>query len=231
MTQSVPASIPVPSRVSPPAGGAAPGAEGFMKLNMGLDFINRSPAGRQFAVVARNFGSVDAARVVGVPSTVMRTRRHFADGRDLISLVITGGGRFRAEGVRDGDRGAARWAAILESRNEFTLHSLDHSSGWTICMERAPLEPLLAGIGSPLQRCLPADEPALRLLDGYLGALFALERDCDPALAILHIRDLALNALGVRGDVQALVRERGVLAARQAAVLAAIRRRAGEPGL
>jgi AraC-like DNA-binding protein len=35
----------------------------------------------------------------------------------------------------------------------------------------------------------------------------------------------------VRGDVQALVRERGVHAARQCTVLELIRRRAGEPGL
>ena len=231
MTQSAPASIRVPSHDPPPAGCAEAGPEGFMKLNMQLDFINRSPVGRQFSVIAKNFGTVDVARVAGVPSSVMRTRRHFGDGRDLISVVITGGGRFQAEGVRGGHSCAAHGAAILESRSEFALHSLDDSRGWTICMERAPLEPLLAGIAPPLQRWLPGEDPALRLLDGYLGALFALERDCDPALAILHIRDLALNALGVRGDVQALVRERGVHAARQTAVLEAIRRRAPEPGL
>lgn len=98
-------------------------------------------------------------------------------------------------------------------------------------MERAPLEPLLAGVSQPLQRCLPGDNPGLRLLDAYLTALFSLQQECDLALVTLHIRDLALSVLGVRGDVQALVRERGVQAARQAAALAAIRARASEPGL
>jgi AraC-like DNA-binding protein len=231
MTQSVPPSIGVASGDPPPAGWAEQGREGFMKLNMQLDVINRSPVGRQFSVLAKSFGAIRVARVLGVPSTVIRARRHFADGRDLISVVITGPGRFQMEGVRGGQRCAVHGGAILESRSESALHSLDDSRGWTICLERASLEPLLAGIAPPLQRCLPCDDPAVRLLDGYLGTLFALGRDCDPALATMHIRDLALNALGVRGDVQALVRERGVNAARQSAVLEAIRRRADEPGL
>ena len=231
MTQSVPASIRVASGDPLPAGCAEQGPEGFMKLNMQLDVINRSPAGRQFSVVAKSFGTLRVARVLGVPSSVIRAPRHFADGRDLISVVITGAGRFQMEGVHGGHRCAVHGGAILESRSASALHSLDDSRGWTICMERASLEPLLSGIAPPLQRCLPSDDPALRLLDGYVGTLFALERDCDPTLATLHLRDLALNALGVRGDVQALVRERGVHAARQTAVLDAIRRRAGEPGL
>jgi AraC-like DNA-binding protein len=231
MTQSVPASIRIASGDPPPAGCAERGPEGFMKLNMQLDVINRSPAGRQFSVIAKSFGPVRVGRVLGVPSSVIRAPRHFADGRDLISVVITGAGRFRMEGVQGGHGCAVHGAAILESRSASALHALDDSRGWTVCMERAPLEPLLAGIAQPLQRCLPGDNPAVRLLDGYLGALFALERDCDTALATLHIRDLALNALGVCGEVQALMRERGVHAAHQTAVLDAIRRRAGEPGL
>ena len=207
------------------------GREGFMKRNMQLDFVNRSPTGRQFNVVAKRFGPIGVARVLGTPSSFTRARRHLADGRDLVSVVISGGGRFRVEGVRGNDRYAGYGAAVLESRSESVLHSLDDSSAWTICIERAPLEPLLGGVPAPLQRCLQGDNPGLRLLDGYLKTLFSLEQDCDPTLATLHIRDLALYALGVAGDVQALVRERGVFAARQSAVIEMIRRRAGEPGI
>jgi len=97
---------------------------------------------------------------------------------------------------------------ILESRRPSTLHSLDDSHAWTICMERAPIEPLLAGIREPVQRCVGGDNVGIRLLEGYLATLFSLEQDCDLTLATMHIRDLALYALGVRGDAQALVRER-----------------------
>ena len=158
----------------PPLGSTEGGREGFMKRNMQLDFVNRSPTGRQFTVVPKRFGEVGVARVLGTPSSFTRTRRHLADGRDLISVVISGGGRFRVEGVWGNDRYAGHGAAVLESRSESVLHSLDDSSAWTICMQRAPLEPLLASIPAPLQRCLQGDNSGLRLLDGYLEALFSL---------------------------------------------------------
>ncbi|KAB2861639.1 MAG: hypothetical protein F9K43_21105, partial [Bauldia sp.] len=171
---------------------AEPGRQGFMKQNMELDFINRSPLGRPFSVVARSFGPVRVGRVLGTPSSFIRARQHLADGRDLLTLVISGGGRFRVEGVRGHDGYGGHGAAVLESRRESVLHSLDDSRAWTICIDRAPLEPLLAGLHGPLQRCIQGDNAGLRLLDGYLAALFGLERDCDAALASRHIGDLVL---------------------------------------
>ena len=231
---SVALSDSMPIRVS--SGPLAPGAvvrghEGFMKLNMQLDFANRSPNGRKLSVVARSFGPVGVGRVDGTPSSFYRRPCHLADGRDLLSIIISGGGRFQLDGGSGENRFAGHGAAILESRSASALHSLEDSTAWTICMERAPLEPLLAGISQPLQCCLQGDNPGLRLLDAYLAALFSLQQEWDLALVTLHIRDLALSALGVRGEVQALVRERGVQAARQAAALAAIHARACEPGL
>jgi AraC-like DNA-binding protein len=214
-----------------PAGTVVRGRQGFMKLNMELDVVNRSTDGRPVSVVAKSFGAVGAGFIDGTPSTFSRKPAHLADGRDLISINISGGGRFRVEGVRGLDRYERHGAVILESRRPSTLHSLDDSHAWTICMERAPIEPLLAGIQEPVQRCVGGDNAGIRLLEGYLTSLFSLERDCDLTLATTHIRDLALYALGVRGDAQALVRERGVQAARQSAVLSAIAARAGESGL
>ena len=78
---------------------------------------------------------------------------------------------------------------------------------------------------------MPGDNPGIRLLEGYLGSLISLERDYDLTLATLHIRDHALYAPGVRGETHALVRERGVRAARQSAVLNTIITRSSEPGL
>lgn len=207
------------------------GQEGFMKLNMELDFVNRSANGRKFAVVAKSLGTIGFGHIDGTASTFMRKREHLADGRDLISINISGGGRFKVEGVRGLDHYEHGGAVVLESRRESTLHSLDDTTAWTICMDRVPLEPLLADISDPIQRCLPRDNPAIRLLEGYLGSLFSLEPGYDLTLATLHVRDLALYALGVRGDTHALVRERGVRAARQGALLDAIVKRAGDPDL
>ena len=57
------------------------------------------------------------------------------------------------------------------------------------------------------------------------------EQDADQEFATLHIRDLVLTGLGLRGDVKALVRQRSAQAVRQSVVLDAICRRAGEPRL
>ena len=170
--------------------------------------------------------------IEGTPATFTRRREHLADGRDLISISISGGGRFQVEGVRGLDRYERGGAVVLESRRESTLHSLDDTTAWTICMDRAPLEPLLADISDPIQRCLPGDNPGIRLLEGYLGSLFSLDQDCD-----LDARDDCTSAilrsvrLACAATSQALVRERGVQAARQSAVLNAIVTRASEPDL
>jgi len=201
-------------------------------LGLQLDFINRSSTGHSASIAVRNFGpTVRVGWVEGTPSSLSRRRAHLADGSDTLSFIISGGGRFEVDGVRGLDRGAAHGAIVLDSARTSSIHSLDHGSAWNIRIDRAPLEPLLAGIQDPLQRCLPGDNPGIRLLEGYLTSLFSLERDCDLTLAALHIRDLALCALGVRGDTQALVRERGVQAARQSAILNAIVARASEPDL
>lgn len=230
MTAPAENSIHVSSRALAP-GTIVRGHEGFMKLNMQLDFVNRSASGRKLSVVARSLGAVGFGYVDGTPSSFMRREEHCSDGRDLISINISGGGRFRVEGVQGHDHYESGGAVILESRRASALHSLDESTAWTICMERAPLEPLLAGVSGQIQRCVPADNCGIRLLQGYLKSLFTLGQDCDLTLATLHIRDLALHALGVRGDTQALVRERGVQAARQSALIAEINRCAAERGL
>ena len=203
-----------------------------MARNMQIDVTNRTSNGQRFTVAVRDLGSVKVAHSHGTRSSFIRARRHLADGRDLISAVISNRGRFLLEGAPGDGHFGAGGAAILESRRESALHKLDDPTGvWSICMERAPLEPLLAGMQAPLQRCLQGDNPALHLLRGYLAALFALDQAHDPALAAIHIRELLLSAVGVCGDVQALVREGGAHAARQSAVLNVISRRAGEPGL
>jgi hypothetical protein len=55
--------------------------QGTMRHNMELDFVKRSRSGKQFSVVARSFGSVLVANVDGTASSLIRQRRHLADGR------------------------------------------------------------------------------------------------------------------------------------------------------
>lgn len=203
----------------------------FTRHNMELEFVDRSTSAKPFSVVAKDFGSIRVADMDGRASSLIRARRHLADGKDLISIVISRSGRFSVEGVEGPGGFGAHGAAVLESRREGALHAFDDSRAWTISLERAPLEPMLADLRLPLQRCIPGDSPALHLLNGYLGTLFALEQPCDGVLAGQHIRDLALCALDVTGDMQALVRERGVRGARLRTVLDLLVQASVEPGL
>ena len=208
------------------------GPPGLMARHRRPDVKDRAPNGQRFTVIAKHFGAVRVARTHGAHSSFIRARHHLADGRDLVSFVISNGSRFLLEGVQGAGHFGPHSGAMLESQHASALHKLDDATGvWSICIERAALEPLLSVIETPVQRCLGGDNPGLRLLDGYLSLLFALEQDHDPVLAGMHIRDLVLSALGVRGDVQARVKEGGVHAARRSAVLDTIRRRAGETGL
>jgi AraC-like DNA-binding protein len=203
----------------------------FTRHNLELEFLDRSRSAKQFSVVAKDFGSIRVANMDGRASSLIRARRHMADGKDLISIIISRSGRFGVEGVEGPGGFAAYGAAVLESRREGALHSFDDSPAWSVSLERAPLEPMLADVRAPLQRCIQGDSPALHLLNGYLGTLFALEQPCDPVLAGQHIRDLALYALGMTGDMQALVRERGVREARLRTVLDLLAQASVEPGL
>ena len=61
--------------------------------------------------------------------------------------------------------------------------------------------------------------------------MFGIDEEVDPALTANHLGDLIVSALGVRGDAQALARDRGVTAARQRAALDGIAKRAGDKEL
>ena len=198
--------------------------------NMHMEFIDRSPDGLRFDLDFQNFGSVNAGQVHGTPSTFLRTRQSLADGRDVLSVIINRAGQFHVEGVGVAADIAPNEAVLIASRHEVAFHA-GAGTTWSMCLEREPLELMLASIAEPVLHHLRPDNPALRLLSGYLETLFALDQDCDPVLAATHLGDLVVSALGVRGEVQMLARERGVTAARQHAILDHIAKHAGDAGL
>jgi AraC-like DNA-binding protein len=201
-----------------------------MRQNIDLDVVNRSTAGKNFSIVVRNFGSVRVADIDPPPASFIRTRRHLADGKDVISMVVSRGGCFRVEGA-EGDSSCGPYgAAVLDSRRESVLHSPDATRVWTVCLDRAPLQPMLAAKGA-VQQCLQGDSAPLRLLGAYLGALFSLDDAGDSALVGQHIRELALCALGVSKDTRELVHDCSVREARLRVVLEHMRQASAEATL
>jgi AraC-like DNA-binding protein len=206
--------------------------EELFHRNMHVAFVDRSPNGLHFDLDFQNFGPVTAGFIRGTPSSFLRTRQNLGDGRDVVSVIIHRAGRYHLEAPRYAADPSHDGAVVMSSRHEFGFHALqEEGSGWSLCLERKALQPLLAGVEEPLLRCLPRDDPSLRLLTGYLGTLFSIEQACDPTLVAMHVGDLVASALGVTGEAQALVRERGVSAARQRVVLDHLAKHADEPDL
>jgi AraC-like DNA-binding protein len=85
--------------------------------------------------------------------------------------------------------------------------------GITLC---APAS-AIAGLGRPLCRRIPAENPALRLLAGYVGVLEEAKTLSDPALqrhAVMHVYDLIALALGTTGEAAEIAKNRGARVAR-----------------
>jgi AraC-like DNA-binding protein len=216
----------------PPAERFAFWREELFHRNMHMEFVDRSPAGLRFELAAQRFGHVSAGFLRGTPSSYLRTRSHVTDGRDLLSVLIHRAGPFQLETPRGAVDSTLNGAFVMSTRNEFAFHVLEQDcAGWAIYLDRAALQPLLVGVEEPVLHCVTPDNQGLRLLTSYLEVLFSLEQEYDATLASTHIGDLVLSMLGVRGDVQALVRERGVMAARQHAALDSIAKHSAEPGL
>jgi hypothetical protein len=79
--------------------------------------------------------------------------------------------------------------------------------------------------------CAPG--PALRLLDGYLHSLAAVDGPPPPGLAPViggHLLDLVAAVLGPSRDAAETIERRGAKAARLRAILAEISRRFSDPG-
>jgi AraC-like DNA-binding protein len=198
---------------------------------MEMDFIDHSTDGLRFFLDFMPLGGVTAGIVRGTPSSFIRRPEQAKDGNDGLYMIIVRVGSFRVvqQGVSydiaPGD------AALFDNRCENEFHSLDDGETWSISLPREALRHLVADIDAPVERRIPATHPTLQLLAGYLATLFSLDEVEEPELAGVHVADLVASVIGTRKEVQGLIDERGVQAARLRAVLAAITAEAGNSDL
>jgi AraC-like DNA-binding protein len=202
--------------------------EGFVHRRMEMDFIDRSPDGLRFTVEFVPLGGVAAGIVRGTASTFIRKP---GDGNQTLYMVINRGGRFRVVQQDQQFDLAVGDAVMFDNRRGSEFHCLDEGETWSLSLPREALRHLVRDVERTIERHIPASDPPLRLLIGYLEALFALDEVTEPELAGVHVADLVASALGARSDAQALIDERGVRAARLRAVLDAIAQGVGDPAL
>ena len=160
-------------------------------------------------------------------------RLEHLDSDDLVLNVSLSGGRTVQQRGREAL--VAEGEAILTTCADpgmVTIPSMSHL--FSVRLPQRTLRPALVDFDACLLRPIRRASPALRLLTEYVHAIRNTEALAAPVLRnpiITHIHDLVALILGPEREAGQIAAERGVRAARQAAVLHAIESRSGDPGL
>jgi AraC-like DNA-binding protein len=204
--------------------------EEFVRQHMAMDVIDHSGGRPRIDVTLMPLGPVAFFSVVSAPAEFIRDEHHLKDGRDAFLLDLIGSGPIHYEhggGENTYEAGSAafhhqgrQWRAI--GRGEVRDVIVGSAALKTLVPDPEDLT------GRPLR-----PGPALRLLDGYLRSLAAVEEPPPPELAPViggHLLDLVAAVLGPSRDAAETIERRGVRAARLQATLAVITRRFSDPG-
>jgi AraC-like DNA-binding protein len=161
---------------------------------------------------------------VGSAACYRRTPEFLADGDDAIVLQINLGGAMSAsQRDRTMSLGAGDAAAILNSDAAMIEHAQFHVAA--VIVPRASLLPLVTDLEDAAMQVIPHGNEALRLCASYVETLrggVALTTPELRQLAVTHVHDLVALALGTTRDGAAIAAERGMRAARLAAIKADI---------
>jgi AraC-like DNA-binding protein len=175
-------------------------------------------------ITARILPGLRTMECVTMPARQQRTNEFIADGDDAIFLPmnLSGSGtvsqRGREVSLREGDA-----VIVLQGEPAVIVHSQVHGSA--LLVPRAALSLLVANIDDMSMRVIPRDNDALRLLAGYVKLAHDGLPLTTPELAqrvATHVHDLVAMAVGATRDGAAIAQERGVRAARMAAIKADI---------
>jgi AraC-like DNA-binding protein len=123
---------------------------------------------------------------------------------------------------------------VLMSNADVGSMTLSASRFAAFSVPRAAIAALVPDVGATIARPIPADNPAFRLLLGYLATANNVQELITPELqrlAVAHVYDLLALALGATRDAIATAKERGVRAARLVAAKAFVRQHLHRPGL
>jgi AraC-like DNA-binding protein len=152
-----------------------------------------------------------------------RTPALVGEGDDSLALIVTLGGMMNPSQRR-------REALLGAGDAVFCLHAepaaMNHSQvqAMSLIVPRAALAPFVTDVEDAANRVIPHGNEALRLLTSYVKALDDLDL-AQPELrhlAVTHVHDLVAMVFGPTRDGAAVAGERGVRAARLAAIKADI---------
>jgi AraC-like DNA-binding protein len=166
------------------------------------------------------------------PVRMHRTRELVADGDDALVLMINGSGAMMPSHLgREVSLGAGDAILVLNAEPAALINS--HLST-ALLVPGAALAPLMPQAEAMAMRLIPQSNDALRLLTRYLAIVrddLALATPEFRHLVATHVHDLVAMAIGATSDGAALATERGVRAARLAAIKADVIAHAGDRDL
>jgi AraC-like DNA-binding protein len=161
-----------------------------------------------------------------------RTPELLADGDDDIALLINGSGAMVPNALKQ-EMSLGTGDAILMLNAVPSAMTFSGLSS-VVLVPRTALAPLVTNAEDKVMRTIPRDTDALRLLVNYMQMLhddLAITTPGLPGVAATHVYDLVALAIGASRDGGAIAQERGMRAARLAAIKADMLARAGDRNL
>jgi AraC-like DNA-binding protein len=198
-----------------------------------MDVVDHSGGRPRIDVTYMGLGQAAACSLVATPAEFIRDQRHIKDGTDNFFLTIVAAGPIHVWHA-GGERSQSSGSAYL-SNNARPIRFVG-THGAAVRNVTVSTRALSAMVRHPEDRVgqFVRPGPALRLLDGYLRSLAALEEAPPPELAHTigeHILDLTAAALGPTAEASEIIAGRGLKAVRLSAVLSSIARSFGDPNL
>ena len=205
--------------------------EEFARRILAMDVIDQSGGCPRIDLTFMPLGPVAVGALAATPAEFIRHEHHLKDSNDDFHLEIieTGPVQFAHAGEeRIYDSGSA---CFIDQARPMRGFGPRYGSIRNITVPAAVLKTLVAH-PEDLAGHAVHPGPALRLLDGYLRSLTALEEPPSSELAPtigVHLLDLVAATLGPTAEAAEIVAKRGVKATRLRAILAEIARRFSDP--
>ena len=201
--------------------------EMFGRQAVRLDIESRSSDPFDAEAIVRAMPGLRTTSFVSAAARLERTRSMVADSDDAVVLLVCLRGTLAASQhgrdvlLRPGDA-----TLLLHAEPSAVTHARIRFRG--LIVPRAPIAALVGNVEDAAMRPVPNASDALRLLLSYVKAMSgAIRQPHLRDLVTTHVHDLVALCIGASRDGAAIAEERGVAAARLAAIKADIVERIG----
>jgi AraC-like DNA-binding protein len=208
--------------------------EEFARRVLSMDLVDHSDDRLRINVTFLPLGqTVAVGSCVASPTEFIRDQRHIQDGSDDMFLAFVESGPIHLSHAGEEQSYPTGSAFFCDHQRAERILVAQSGSIRNVAVRAAALKTLVANpedlAGRPVR-----PGPALRLLDGYLQSLLALQAPPSPELSRIignHVLDLMAAALGPTADAGEMIAGRGLKTARLRAILTEITGHLSNPTL